>query len=285
MLLLVPADPLNARRCDEHFADEMAAARQAGWPTALVNVDALLNGRAAAAVAAVPANAGRALLRSWMLPSGQYAELEQALAAKGAALITDAEQYRRAHELPGWHAAFATLTAPSVWVGGPDLPALADAAAALPAGAGIAKDFVKSAKHRFLEACYVPDVHDRSEVLRVAGALVALRERELQGGLVLRAHQQLTGSETRSWWAAGRCAALSAHPDTPQDLAASVPVERAAGAVAALGCPLICVDWAQDADGEWQVVEVGDGQVSDRPRTMTAAALIAVLGALDGSGA
>lgn len=35
--------------------------------------------------------------------------------------------------------------------------------------------------------------------------------------------------------------------------------------IAALGLPLVTADLALHANGVWRVVEVGDGQVSDRP--------------------
>jgi len=37
--------------------------------------------------------------------------------------------------------------------------------------------------------------------------------------------------------------------------------------MAALGLPFITLDLVRRSDGIWRVVEVGDGQVSDRPAT------------------
>ncbi|MEW2330726.1 hypothetical protein AB0880_23290 [Micromonospora chersina] len=118
MMLLVPADPLRPRRPDEHFRAEAAAAREAGLDVAVVDHDALTRpDRAEQAVALVPAS-GEAVYRGWMLRSEQYAAFTEALARRGVTLRTSAEQYRRAHELPGWHAASAALTPASVWTKG-----------------------------------------------------------------------------------------------------------------------------------------------------------------------
>jgi hypothetical protein len=48
--------------------------------------------------------------------------------------------------------------------------------------------------------------------------------------------------------------------------------------VAALRLPFVTVDLALCADnGGWRVVEVGDGQVSDRPTTISPDDLVAII--------
>ena len=47
--------------------------------------------------------------------------------------------------------------------------------------------------------------------------------------------------------------------------------------VAGLGLPFVTVDLALRADGGWRVVELGDGQVSDRPAAIAPGALIDAL--------
>ena len=46
MILLFPADVLRPRRVDDHFAGEADAAREAGFPVALVHHDAAARGDA-----------------------------------------------------------------------------------------------------------------------------------------------------------------------------------------------------------------------------------------------
>jgi hypothetical protein len=48
--------------------------------------------------------------------------------------------------------------------------------------------------------------------------------------------------------------------------------------IAGLGLPFVTVDLALRADGVWRVIEVGDGQVSDRPMSTTAEAFVAAVG-------
>jgi hypothetical protein len=54
-------------------------------------------------------------------------------------------------------------------------------------------------------------------------------------------------------------------------------VEVVASVVAKSGLPFVTVDFVLRADGVWRVVELGDGQVSDRPVTMAPEVLVAAL--------
>ena len=48
-------------------------------------------------------------------------------------------------------------------------------------------------------------------------------------------------------------------------------------AVTALALPFVTVDLAQRTDGTWRIIELGDGQVSDRPTSTPPADLIDAL--------
>ncbi|WP_065848119.1 ATP-grasp domain-containing protein, partial [Streptomyces mutomycini] len=245
--------------------------RRAGAQVVLVDHDALLAGDAETAVGRVRRDSGPYWYRGWMIPSARYAELERALAVRGCALLTDATAYRTAHELPCWYEAFAGLTPRSVWrtlsVGEalPDPSVWSDLAGRLGSGPGIVKDFVKSRKHEWHEACFVPDVRDGVRLAGVVGRLVELQGDFLAGGVVLRAYEPFVpGGEARVWWVDGEAVRVTAHPDTPGRL--PTPCLGAVGeAVRTLGCRWVSTDMALREDGVWRVVEVGDGQVSGLP--------------------
>ncbi|MFC7760691.1 hypothetical protein ACFQY4_23740 [Catellatospora bangladeshensis] len=80
------ADPLTPGRVDPHFAGQARAAREAGGTVALLDHDALLAGDVAGAVRRVPRDLGEVWYRGWMIPTGRYAELAGALAARGVIL-------------------------------------------------------------------------------------------------------------------------------------------------------------------------------------------------------
>ncbi len=274
--------PLRPRRADPHFAEEVRVARDQGLDVALIDHDALLAGAADDAVADVPRGAGPAWYRGWMVPARHWTALGAALAARDVSLLTTPAAYRRAHELPGWYATLAPVTPASVWLPtepgrAPDTAALAALAARLGRGPAIVKDFVKSRKHEWHGACYVPELADTERLTAVVSRFVELQDDFLEGGIVLRAFERFTeAGEARVWWVDGAPVLITAHPDSP----GKVPepkLEGVAECVAALGCPFVTTDLALREDGVWRVVEVGDGQVSDLHRNTDPAPLLRAL--------
>ncbi|MGV9270686.1 ATP-grasp domain-containing protein [Kitasatospora sp. NPDC003701] len=320
--LLFPADPLNPHRPDPHFAWEARVLRDVGGEQYLVDHDALLAGRADEAVRQVPRDCGPLWYRGWMIPSADYAAFARALAGRGANLLTSAAGYASAHELPGWYGVFEGATPPSVWIPArtaarPGPEELAAAVERLGGrGPAIVKDYVKSRKHEWHEACYVPELADLAAVGRVVARFVELQGEYLAGGVVLRRYEEFhraggdggasgpdgsrrrsksggegggagaAGSrgggneravEARVWWLDGEPVLVGPHPDTPGQ-PADPDLTEVRPLVRALGCRFVTTDLASRADGSgWRVVEVGDGQVSGLPRGIDASGLLTSL--------
>jgi hypothetical protein len=247
----------------------------------VVDHDAIAGGDAARAVARVSGD-GPAVYRGWMVNPDRYAELQDALAQRGVALRTTAEQYRRGHELPGWYAALSAFTPASTWTSGPDRAAFDVARTTLGAGAAVLRDYSKSMKHHWDEAAFIPDLTDAGRAWAVAQRFLDLRDDEFAGGFVLRRFESFAGPEARTWWIDGVCRLITAHPDTPdQPPAADLDVASLQPVIAGLDLPFVTADLVRRTDGAWRVVELGDGQVSDRPSSTPPEDL---LGALLGTG-
>lgn len=273
-MLLVPGDPLNPRRVDPHFAAQAAAARDRGVPVARIDHDAL--SRPADAVAGVPAAAG-AVYRGWMMSTAEYDGFAGALSDRGVVLRTTADNYRTAHEFPGWYDVLREQTPESVWTTGDDVDALVVAAQGLGEGPGVLRDYVKSMKHYWDEAAYIPDVADAAAVERVASRFLELREDAFAGGFVLRRFEDFAGAEARTWWVDGQCVLVTPHPDTPEEQPDGLEVDGLEPLVAELALPFVTVDLVRRTDRVWRVVELGDGQVSDWPASRDPADLVARL--------
>lgn len=279
VLLLVPADPLRSRRPDAHFAAEARAAAELGVTVAVVDHDAVTEaGGAARAVARVPQGAGGAWYRGWMVTSDQYRALAQALADRDVGLWTEPAQYQRAHELPGWYPTLAPVTPTAAWTTSDREEEFHRCRAPLGAGPAVLRDHVKSMKHHWHEAAYIPDLADHRGAWAVAARFRELRGDDFTGGFVIRRFEPFTSAEVRTWWVGGACRLITAHPDTPDaapppdlDLASVTPL------IPMLGLPFVTADLARRADGIWRLVELGDGQVSDRPASTEPAELIAAL--------
>ncbi|CCH30848.1 ATP-grasp domain-containing protein [Actinosynnema sp. NPDC047251] len=277
MLLLVPGDVLRPRRPDDHFAEEAAAARAAGIEVAVVDHDALGRpGGAERAVSRVPPGAD-AVYRGWMLRGEHYETFATALARRDVTLRTTPEQYRRAHELPNWYAALSAHTPASTWTTGTDRDAFDHARRELGPGPAVLRDYTKSMKHHWHEAAFIPELGDRDAAWAVAGRFRELRDDDLAGGFVLRRFEDFASAEVRTWWVDGVCRSAGPHPDTPHDLPPAPDLAPLTPLIAALALPFATADLVRRADGTWRVVELGDGQVSDRPSTITPEAMITML--------
>ena len=160
------------------------------------------------------------------------------------------------------------VTPRTVWTVHDSRASFDDACRALGGGAAVLRDYTTSMKHYWHEAAYIPDVSSPDRAWAVASRFRQLREDDFTGGFVLRAFEHFTPGEVRTWWRYGRCVFIGPHPDGgPADLPSDV--DFLAPLVASF--PFVTVDLARRVDGVWRVIELGDGQVSDRPRTVPVA--------------
>lgn len=269
MNILFPNNPLEPREVEPDFADQAAAADEVGFSTHLISFEALVHESAAdRAVRRVPEGAGPCLYRGWMLQPPAYAALAGALEARGAPFVVSPESYAYAHHLPGWYDDFHLVTARTEWTASADIEEARAALGRLPPGPAIVKDYVKSAKHRWHEACFIPDVRDEQAALTVVRAFVVEQGDDLNGGIVLRAFRPYPshGSEERTGMPVidERRVFLWRRKPLPligdEDLLLRDP--RIEAAIARLRSPFVSLDLARLNDDNWEVVEVGDGQVS-----------------------
>jgi ATP-grasp domain, R2K clade family 3 len=284
--VLYCCDPLDPRRVDMHFAAEAGAVRALGGTVALVDHDALVRGEADDAVRRVPRDLGPAWYRGWMLPSERYRELLAALVGRGADLLVPSGRYQAAHELPGWYPTFAEVTPCSVWQPSPPgmVPSpdeLATLVAPLGTGPAVVKDYVKSRKHEWEQACFIPDLSDRARLHQVVERFVRRQEDLLTGGIVIRGFEPYIAAggratEARVWWLDGEPILVGPHPDTPGEWP-HPHLDHVRPLVRSLGCRWVTTDVALRRDGVWRVIEVGDGQVSDWPQTADVGMLAAAL--------
>jgi len=206
-----------------------------------------------------------------MCRAEQYGDIYEALQARGSRLLTSPSEYVRAHHFPGWYKQFEQLTPFSVWGDEPEL--LCEQIQ----GAAIVKDWVKSAKHRWEQACYIPNTQDLPHALRVAAALREIRGDDFTGSFVLREFEHFNGVQARTWWLKDEMRLAGPHPDHPDQLTTCTDTAflgELQRAVARMDCAFITVDIAQRTDGVWRVVEVGDGGVSDRASSIPADSFI-----------
>jgi len=275
---------------DEMYADEAAAAREADFPTHLIDHDAACAGNFERAVRGVPVGGEgkRFLYRGWMLTVSAYRGLVEALETRGWTAITSAAEFEARHHLVGWVRQLGHLTPRSEWI--PHLPPYdaGEIAELLQRFTGpvIVKDYVKSEKHAWNEACFIPDARDLSAATRVVERFLELRGESFEGGLVLREFVKLApigldprsgmplSRELRTFWSGTRCLAVS---DYWRNEAPDAMPQIASEAARRMNSSFYTIDLALTQTDEWIVMEVGDGQVSALPDALSPAEFYSAL--------
>ena len=195
-MFLYPAEPFAGRVPDEAYVQEQAQAEQMQLTSALLDIEALLEGNLSRSLRWVQPSEELcpAVYRGWMLRPDVYDALYQGLSAKNWQLINSPAQYLHTHHLPESFAAIADSSPRTVWLparntGEVDWEAVQTALVSFGSAPLIVKDYVKSRKHEWDEACFIPDAADTAHALRVIQTFLTRQGSEFQGGLVLRAFE------------------------------------------------------------------------------------------------
>jgi hypothetical protein len=169
---------------------EVATIERLGIPYVMIDHDALVGGEEPARVIRrVPHQPGPtlAVYRGWMVTPPRYRHLYEALAARKDRLIDDPDQYRHAHHLPENYPVIEGRTPRSVWLAGDlGIDRIMQALTSFGDVPVVVKDFVKSWKHEWAEACFIPSAADQAAVERVVGRFLRLQDDDLNEGLVFR---------------------------------------------------------------------------------------------------
>lgn len=279
-LILLPCEPFNPREVDPDFEPERRAAKAAGLDTALIDHSQVLEGAAGAAVARTPEGAGPAVYRGWMLKPNQYEAMHAALLSRGIELINTPEQYRACHYLPESYPWIDGHTPRSVWFrldGTLDLERLKQSIAPFGNSSLVVKDYVKSQKHYWQEACFIPSASDLDAVERVVRRFLELQGDDFNEGLVLREFVPLKvvgshpksgmplAAEFRIFWLSGKPILSHRYWGDLTTFESPLPWAELTPIADRIPSRFFTMDVAFLADGGWTIVELGDGQVAGLP--------------------
>lgn len=198
MKIIFCSSPLNKKKVDESYEQEYICAKEFGFELGLVHLEELIvNQGPDLAVRRLKKATERedVLYRGWMLRPEEYELLYEALESKNLYLINTPEQYKHCHYLPESYDVIKGYTPRSVWVPMSDIQASPDAVKEATRQFGnqpiIVKGYVKSRKHEWKEACYIPDAADEEHMKQIVYNFVTLQGEELNAGLVFREDVQL----------------------------------------------------------------------------------------------
>jgi len=182
---IFPSNPLDFNAADFDYMEEYNASKN-NFDTMLFSYEDLVNEHRLKINKKIP---GLAIYRGWMLKPWQYKELYELLAKENIYLINSPDDYERCHLLPNWYKRVKSITPKSCWTNSNDLE---DAFELLKEFNGpiMVKDYVKSRKHEWDDACYIenPNSDKAKEVIK---NFIDRQESEFVGGTVLREYVNL----------------------------------------------------------------------------------------------
>lgn len=236
---------MSHRRCDDCYADEFQAAQAQGLQCGLISFEDLQNGRLR--VTPQIGEHERVLYRGWMLRADEYRCLVQLIEDQGALCLVSLDDYLACHHLPHWYRLCQDLTAQTrilavdddfnAELSGLDWPGF------------FVKDYVKS-----LNTGGGSVAKDATEIAAIVSDLSKFRG-QIEGGICVRRLERYDeASECRFFVVDGKPFAADGG-DVP------ALVRTVASRISRL---FYSVDIVNDLSGAMRLVEVGDGQVSDR---------------------
>ncbi len=284
MRIIFCADYWNPHAADSAYETEVNIAEKLHLPYSLINFEALIEKQnATRAVRKVePADTEElAIYRGWMLKPQTYERLYTALAERGLLLINTPTAYAHCHYLPESYHLIAGSTPRTTWLRTGSNVSIDEVMVALqPFGDApvIVKDFVKSRKHEWNEACYIPSASNRQAVERVVTRFLQLQGEELNEGLVFRefvdfeplASHSKSGmpltKEFRLFILDGQIILSAPYWEEGDYHKENFPPANAfSSIIQKIQSRFFTMDVAKMRDETWSIVELGDGQVAGLP--------------------
>lgn len=275
----------NKPSVDNDYEGEFVSAKQNGFATQLFSYESLTKDKDAEfAIRRIKHSdtLQKIIYRGWMLKPNQYASLYNALLTKNYKLINSPTEYQNCHYLPNSYKFIVGHTPKTIWLKVENQQVNFDQVFNDIATFGnsplIVKDFVKSQKHYWDTACFIPVATDKDKVKSVIEKFVELQNTDFNEGLVIREFIELNDLTVHSksgmplkqeyrlfflngqlldcynYWEEGEYSA-DEHPplDLFKDIANNIESN------------FFSMDIAKTKNGEWIIIELGDGQVSGLP--------------------
>lgn len=259
MMILFPSSYMNSRRVDEAFEREYGAALEAGLEVMLFHQQLWDEKREIRLDTEKP---GSALYRGWMMKPEDYRMFYVRLSKKGVNLLTAPDQYEAMHLFPHVYKWLAEDTPKALFF---PLHARMDVEEIRKElGEFLIKDYVKSAKNTDFPAYFDRNI-SQAEFDRWMERFYEIRGELLTGGILAKQYVKLKKydghtNEYRVFYLQGQHISINRNSLQP-DYAAELP-RSLAEKYATLPSPFYTVDYAEKEDGQWIVVEAGDGGVS-----------------------
>ena len=281
---IIFCDNLINKKVDPDFEEEYKAAIEQKLTISLLSFEELNDENIPKAISRIK-DADKpelAIYRGWMLSLDKYKSLFEHLLKKNIKLINTPEEYETCHYLPSSYPYISDLTPKTNWLlinDAIDFEKVFELTDAFQQDAIIIKDFVKSLKHNWEEACFIPNASDRDSVRKVVSRFIELQGTQLNKGLVFRKFEDLQfltnhskskmplTKEFRLFFLHGNLIQAFNYWDEGDYGNVKPDLHIFKEVAKRIKSNFFTMDIAQKKDGSWIIMELGDGQVSGLPES------------------
>lgn len=279
MKLLFPRNPMMKKLPDSLFEHEYDAAQSLGFACLLFSEEVLSHEGADQAMRMLPEGGGEPLLyRGWIFSEEVYREFFQAVSSRRYRLVSTPEQYAEVTYFPNYYSKIREASPPAVWTDTADAYLAWSRSRQLGDGPFVLKDHIKSAKHRWHDACFVPQGAGREQFESIAEALQREQGSSFHRGFVVKQYVPLRSrgtspreypmnEEYRLFFWHRQLLTASHYHDQPALRTNWSEFEELAGRFTA---PFFSMDIAETESGAWLIVDMGAGECSSLPPSLPA---------------
>lgn len=246
MRLLYPCDPFEKKKPDEAYENEFNSTQAAGLACSLYSAEDFELGEFKPRP---PLTEGEEVIyRGWMLTPEGYMRLQAAVEDKGAKMLTSSPQYRLCHYLPEWYSLCEDVTPATVFLN--RATDFSSALTNLGWQAYFVKDYVKSLTTS--RGSVAQTVEEIEEIV----ALIEKYRGQVEGGVCIREFEDLRPETEERYFVFKRKA--FAHDGVVPEIVKLI-AQR-------IDSPFFSVDIVLSRTSVPRLIELGDGQVSDRKK-------------------
>ncbi|MBS1507806.1 MAG: ATP-grasp domain-containing protein [Bacteroidetes bacterium] len=279
---IIFCDNLIDRKVDPDFEEEYKSAVAHGFQVGLISFEDLNDSNIAKSISRIGVSdeLELAIYRGWMIHPDKYKLLYEGLLKKKVKLINSPEEYMTCHYLPLSYDFIKELTPFTNWTalkGRVDFDKVYELTSVFNDQPIIVKDYVKSQKHNWTEACFIPKASDKESVRKVVSNFIDLQGEGLNVGLVFRKFEELEfltnhsksqmplTKEFRLFFLNERIIQVFNYWDEGDYGDTTPDLKKFESIGLTIKSNFFTMDIAKKKDGDWIIMELGDGQVSGLP--------------------
>ncbi|MFN4150735.1 MAG: ATP-grasp domain-containing protein, partial [Candidatus Sericytochromatia bacterium] len=282
MKIIFCCSPFNYRVVDPDYEQEYISAIKNGFEVELVNFEELEKNNIDKSIKTIlPSdNSETALFRGWMLKPETYQLFYSSLESKNISLINKPDEYLNCHYFPYSYEIIKDKTPKSIYFDfdkNLDYTQIMKLLSVFNGKPILIKDYVKSQKHKWKDACFIHSSNDENEIKRVTDNFINLQGSDLNKGLVYREFLELEfigehskskmplTKEYRLFFLNGKLVEKYNYWDEGTYTLEDNFIDEFLEIAKFIKSNFFTMDIAKTISGDWKIIELGDGQVSGLP--------------------